>query len=186
MGRTAGFSVYPQQDISLPGKMICGVMMLIGGSPLSTAGGIKVTTIFLIVLVIISYFRGKRLAPFKRLYSYDMVAKSMSLVYAVVIFLLLAFFGLVAFGAKNLTSLSEELKENLAAAYLYEVFSCFNNVGFATGLTSHLSVGSRLILCLLMLIGHVGPMTFFQLFQNNLDKNAIVHYSFVEEDILIG
>ena len=65
--RTSGFSVYAQQDISLPGKLVCGIMMLIGGSPLSTAGGIKVTTIFLIVLVIVSYFTGRRLAPFKRL-----------------------------------------------------------------------------------------------------------------------
>ena len=184
--RTSGFSVYSQQDISLPGKLVCGIMMLIGGSPLSTAGGIKVTTVFLIVLVIVSYFTGRRLAPFKRLYSYNLVAKSMSLVYVVVFFLLLAFLGLVGFGVKDTTGMSEGLKENLVSAYLYEVFSCFGNVGFYTGLESHLSVGSRLILCLLMLVGHVGPMTFVQLFQNNLDKNAIMHYSFVEEDILIG
>ena len=184
--RTSGFSVYAQQDISLPGKLVCGIMMLIGGSPLSTAGGIKVTTIFLIVLVIVSYFTGRRLAPFKRLYSYSLVAKSMSLVYVVVFFLLIAFLGLVGFGVKDTVGLSESMKDNLVSAYLYEVFSCFSNVGFYTGIESHLSVGSRLILCLLMLVGHVGPMTFVQLFQNNLDKNAIMHYSFVEEDILIG
>ena len=184
--RTAGFSVYPIEQISVPGKMICGVTMLIGGSPLSTAGGIKVTTIFIIVLAIISYFRGKVLAPFKRVYSYNMIAKSMSLVYIVVAFLLLAFFGLVGFGAKDTATLSEAVKDNLVGAYLFEVFSCFGNVGFYTGLESHLSVGSRLILCLLMLVGHIGPMTFFQLFQHNLDKRQIMHYSFVEEDFLIG
>ncbi|MBQ6730384.1 MAG: hypothetical protein IJR08_00515 [Bacilli bacterium] len=184
--RTAGFSVYPIEDISVPGKMICGVVMLIGGSPLSTAGGIKITTIFIIVLSIISYFRGKVLAPFKRVYSYNMIAKSMSLVYAVVLFLLLAFFGLVGFGAKDTATLSAGIKDNLVGMYLFEVLSCFSNVGFQTGLEAHLSVGSRIILCLLMLVGHVGPMTFFQLFQNNLDKKATMHYSFVEEDILIG
>ena len=184
--RTSGFSVYAQEDISLPGRMICGIMMLIGGSPLSTGGGIKVTTVFLIVLVIISYFTGKRLAPFKRLYSYDMVAKSMSLVYIVVAFLLLSFFGLVLFGVKDAESLSSDIKDNIVSFYLFEVFNCFSNVGFHTGLESHLSIGGCLILCLLMLIGHIGPMTFLQLFQNNLDKKANVHYSFVEEDILIG
>ena len=184
--RTAGFSVYPIEDISVPGKMICGVVMLIGGSPLSTAGGIKVTTIFVIVLAIISYFRGKVLAPFKRVYSYNMIAKSMSLVYVVVAFLLLAFFGLVGFGAKDTASLTSDIKDNLVGMYLFEVFSFFGNVGFHTGLESHLSVGSRIILCLVMLVGHIGPMTFFQLFQNNLDKKQIVHYSFVEEDFLIG
>ena len=184
--RTAGFSVYPIEEISVPGKMILGVTMIVGGSPLSTAGGIKVTTIFIIVLAIISYFRGKVLAPFKRVYSYSMIAKSMSLVYIVVGFLLLAFFCLVGFGAKETATLSENMKSNLVGSYLFEVLSCFSNVGFQTGLESHLSVGSRIILCLLMLVGHVGPMTFFQLFQNNLDKKPIVHYSFVEEDILIG
>ena len=185
--RTAGFNTYPQEDITLPGKMICCVMMFIGGSPLSTAGGIKVTTVFIIVLTIISYFRGRRIPAFKRRYSDDLVAKSMSLVFVVFAFVLAAFLGLVLFGIKNnAEGLSPSIKRNLVSYYLYEVFSCFGNVGFYTGLEPYLSVGSRIILCLLMLIGHLGPMAFFQLFQNHLDKKANVHYSFVEEDFLIG
>ena len=187
--RTAGFSVYSQSNISLPGRMICCVMMLIGGSPLSTAGGIKVTTIFIIVLSIVSYFRGKRVSAFKRRYSYNMVAKSMSLVFIVVTFLFVAFIALSLFGTKKVAGyeLSDHIHEDdLVAFYMYEVFSCFSNVGFYTGLEPCLSVGSRLVCCLLMLVGHLGPMAFFQLFQNHLDKNANVHYSFVEEDFLIG
>ena len=185
--RTAGFNTYPQEDITLPGKMICCVMMFIGGSPLSTAGGIKVTTVFIIVLTIVSYFRGRRIPAFKRRYSDDLVAKSMSLVFVVFAFVLASFLGLVLFGIKNnAEGLSPSIKHNLVSYYLYEVFSCFGNVGFYTGLEPYLSVGSRIILCLLMLIGHLGPMAFFQLFQNHLDKKANVHYSFVEEDFLIG
>ena len=186
--RTAGFSVYQQESISLPGRMICCVVMLIGGSPLSTAGGIKVTTAFIIVLSIISYFRGRRISAFKRRYSYNMVAKSMSLVFVVVTFLFVAFISLVLFGTKKVDGyeLSGTIKKDVVSFYMYEVFSCFSNVGFYTGLEPFLSVGSRLVLCLLMLVGHLGPMAFFQLFQNHLDKNANVHYSFVEEDFLIG
>ena len=186
--RTAGFTVYPQDQISLPGRMICCIMMFIGGSPLSTAGGIKVTTIFVIILSIISYFRGKHVSAFKRRYSDAMVAKSMSLVFTVIVFLLLAFIAIVSFDLKkdHLELLSENLKGDLVSFYLYEVFSCFGNVGFYTGLEPHLSYGSIIILCIVMLIGHLGPMAFFQLFQNNLDKNANVHYSLVEEDFLIG
>ena len=186
--RTAGFSVYPQDQISLPGRMICCVMMLVGGSPLSTAGGIKVTTAFIIVLAVVSYFRGKKISAFKRRYSYDLVAKSMSLVFVVIAFLFLAFAGLVAFGTRNVEgyTLSENIEKDKVSFYMYEVFSCFGNVGFQTGLEPCLSVGSQIILCILMLVGHLGPMAFFQLFQNHLDKNANVHYSFVEEDFLIG
>ena len=186
--RTAGFSVYPQDEISLPGRMICCIMMLIGGSPLSTAGGIKVTTAFIIVLAVISYFRGRRLSAFKRRYSYDVVAKSMSLVFAVVGFLLVAFVVLVGFGTKNVEgyTLSENIAKDKISFYIYEVFSCFGNVGFQTGLEPCLTPGSQIVLCILMLVGHLGPMAFFQLFQNHLDKKANVHYSFVEEDFLIG
>ena len=186
--RTAGFSFYPTEQISLPGRMICCLMMFIGGSPLSTAGGIKITTIFVIVLAIVSYFSGKRLSVFKRRYSDDLIAKSMSLVFIVVFILLLAFIGLSLFGIKEVDgyTMSDNVKDNIVSYYLFEVFSCFGNVGFFTGLEPCLSVGSRIICCLLMLLGHLGPMTFFQLLQNHLDKNANMHYSFVEEDILIG
>ena len=186
--RTAGFSVYALNEISLPGKMICCVMMFIGGSPLSTAGGIKITTVFIIVISIASYFRGKRLSMFKRRYSDEMVAKSMSLVFVVFAILLFAFIGLTFFGTKEVEGypLDENIKSNLVEYYLFEIFSFFGNVGFYTGLESHLSIGSMIILSLLMLLGHLGPMTFFQLLQNHLDKNANVHYSFVEEDFLIG
>ena len=186
--RTAGFSFYPPEQISLPGRMLCCVMMFIGGSPLSTAGGIKITTIFIIVLSIVSYFRGKKISAFKRRYSEDLIAKSMSLVFIVVGLILIAFIGLVIFGIKDVNgyTMSENVKDNIISYYLFEVFSCFSNVGFFTGLEPCLTVGSKIVLCLLMLLGHLGPITFFQLFQNHLDKNAIVHYSFVEEDFLIG
>ena len=186
--RTAGFNIYPQDQISLPGRIVCCIMMLVGGSPLSTAGGIKITTAFIIVLAIISYFRGKKLSAFKRRYSYNLVAKSMSLVFIVVAFILISFLVISLFGTKEVKGyeLSETVKNDIVSFYLYEVFSCFGNVGFYTGLEPFLSVGSRLVLCLLMLVGHLGPMAFFQLFQNHLDKNANVHYSFVEEDFLIG
>ena len=82
--------------------------------------------------------------------------------------------------------INADLKRQEVEYYLFEVFNFFGNVGFITGLESYLSIGSKIILCFLMLLGHLGPMTFFQLFQNHLDKNSNVHYSFVEEDFLIG
>ena len=186
--RTAGFNIYPISELSLPGRMITCIVMFIGGSPLSTAGGIKVTTIFVIIMSIISYFRGKSTSMFKRRYSETMIAKSMCLVFTVFFLLIIAFLGLVLFGTTNVEGyqMDENVEANINEYYLFEVFSCFGNVGFFTTLEPCLSIGSKIILCLLMLFGHLGPMTFFQLFQNNLDKNTNVHYSFVEEDFLIG
>ena len=186
--RTAGYHVYPISEISLPGKIICGVMMFIGGSPLSTAGGIKVATIFIIFISVISYFRGKRIAAFKRTFSDTIVAKSMTIVFIVVFFIVLAYIGLALFGITEVNgeSISPEFESNVMGLYFFDAFSFFSNVGFYTGIEPYLSIGSKIILCVLMLIGHLGPMAFFQLFQNFLDKKANVHYSFVEEDFLIG
>ena len=186
--RTAGYSVYPISEISLPGKMICSLMMFIGGSPLSTAGGIKVTTIFIIIISIVSYFRGKRIPAFKRNFSDNIVAKSMSLVFVVVTIIVVSFILVSLFGVREIKgyTMNEAAKEDLLGLYLFSCFSFFGNVGFYTGIEPYLSVGSKIVLCFLMLLGHLGPMTFFQLFQNHLDKNSNVHYSFVEEDFLIG
>ena len=186
--RTAGYSVYSQADLSLPGRMICAVMMFIGGSPLSTAGGIKVTTIFIIMTSIISYFSGKRLAPFKRVFSDTIISKSMTTVFLVVTIIMVAFVAIGFFGIVEIEghTINPKLEEDLYGMYLFSVFSFFGNVGFYTGLEPFFSVGAKIVLCFLMLLGHLGPMTFFQLFQNNLDKKASVHYSFVEEDFLIG
>lgn len=186
--RTAGYSVYPIHQISLPGRMICAVTMFIGGSPLSTAGGIKITTAFIIVVSIMSYFRGRKLSAFRRNLSDTVVAKSMTIVFIVVTGIILAFVLLAAFGVQQIEgyALSEDMKSDLIGIYLFEAFSFFSNVGFFTGIEPFLSTGSKIVLCFLMFFGHLGPMTFFQLFQNNLDKKAGVHYSFVEEDFLIG
>ena len=186
--RTAGYSVYPISEISLPGKMICSLMMFIGGSPLSTAGGIKVTTIFIIIISILSYFRGKRLPAFKRNFSDTIVAKSMSLVFIVVTIIVVSFILVSLFGVREIKgyTMDETVKEDLLGLYLFSCFSFFGNVGFYTGIEPYLSVGSKIVLCFLMLLGHLGPMAFFQIFQNHLDKNSNVHYSFVEEDFLIG
>ena len=186
--RTAGYHVYPINEISLPGRIICGIMMFVGGSPLSTAGGIKVTTIFIIFISVISYFRGKRIAAFKRTFSDNVVAKSMTIVFIVVFFIVLAYIGLALFGVTKINgeAIDPLLESNLIGLYFFDAFSFFCNVGFYTGIEPYLSIGSKIILCILMLIGHLGPMAFFQLFQNFLDKKANVHYSFVEEDFLIG
>ena len=186
--RTAGYSVYPQSEISLPGRMVCAFMMFVGGSPLSTAGGIKVTTLFIILVSIFSYFRGRRLSAFKRNFSATIVAKSMTVVFLVIIFIAVAFVMISLFGVEEIDGhiLNPNIKADLESWYLFSTFSFFANVGFYTGLEPFFSTGSKIVLCFLMLLGHLGPMTFFQLFQNNLDKKANVHYSFVEEDFLIG
>lgn len=175
--RTAGFASFDQGNMSLVGKVTSCALMFIGGAPLSTAGGIKITTIYMIALAMISYFRGRRVSSFKRVYSLGMVVKAMSLLLIALIVILLAFLGMYGFeytqGFKS---------EDIA----FEVFSAFGTTGLSTGITTSLSFGSKIILVVLMFLGRLGPMTFFQLFQSSMTKEASTHYQYVEEDFLIG
>lgn len=69
---------------------------------------------------------------------------------------------------------------------IFEVFSAFGTVGLSANLTPSLSMGSKLILCALMYIGRLGPMTMFSVFSKNINMESKLHYELVEEDILIG
>ena len=184
--RTAGFATYNQDSISMVGKAISCLLMFIGGSPLSTAGGIKTTTAFMIVLAMFSYFRGSEVTAFKRTYSTNMIVKAMSLVF-IGLFIVSVGYLIVVACENNRDAISElHLSSEKNTTIIYEVFSAFGTVGVSTGITPALSVGSKIVLCFLMFLGRLGPMTFLQIFQLNMDKKRNLHYQYVEEDFLIG
>ena len=181
--RTAGFATYNQDNISMTGKIISCMFMFIGGSPLSTAGGVKTTTAFMIFLAMFSYFRGKQVTAFKRRYSSNMIVKAMSLVFLGMFAIIIGFLFVSAFEGNRLNGVFNTDK---STAIVYEVFSAFGTVGVSTGITPALSAGSKIVLCLLMFLGRLGPMTFLNIFQINMDKQQNLHYDYIEEDFLIG
>ena len=183
--RTAGFATYNQDEISLVGKVIGCFLMFIGGSPLSTAGGIKTTTAFMIFLAMFSYFTGRQVTAFKRTYSSNMIVKAMSLVFLGLGAVLVGFLIICTFESKlDVDALG--FKSEWTTIIFYEVFSAFGTVGVSTGVTPYISLGTKIVLCLLMFLGRLGPMTFLQIFQANMDKKRNLHYDYVEDDFLIG
>lgn len=183
--RTAGFATYNQDNISVVGKAFSCIFMFIGGSPLSTAGGIKTTTMFMIALAMFSYFRGKQVVAWKRVYSANMIVKAMSLFFLGLFAIVTAFLFIYTFESR-LDLVAIGLSSDKPMALVYEVFSAFGTVGVSVGVTPYLSVGSKIVLCFLMFLGRLGPMTFLQIFQSNMDKKQNLHYQYVEEDFLIG
>lgn len=177
--RTAGFATYDQENLSLGGKVISCLLMFIGGSPLSTAGGIKTTAIFMIILAMFSYLRGKRVAAFKRSFSSKQVIRAMSLAFVSIFVILTCYCGIYFI---------EDALPNGASTdnLFFEVFSAFGTVGLSANLTPELHYGSKLILCLLMFLGRLGPMTMFSIFSRNIDKEDDSHFKYVQSDILIG
>ena len=176
--RTAGFANFDQNSLSVAGKTISCLLMFVGGSPISTAGGIKTTTLFIIVLCLVRFLQGKNITAFKRYYSRTSILKAMTLVFLSIFNVFVSFIILRSLeNGKPLAS-----SENV----IFEVFSAFGTVGLSTGLTPNLEVGSKIVLIILMFFGRLGPITLFQLFQTEMDGEENVHFKRVETDVIIG
>lgn len=183
--RTAGFSTVNQDDLSFLSKLFSCLLMLIGGNPLGTAGGIKTTTVYIIVLAMSCYLAGKKVTSFYRRYSPNVIVKAMSLFLIAIATIFISFVAIYALESQlDLNTLN--INSTRSTSILFEVFSAFGTVGLSIGITPHLSAGSKIILALLMFVGRVGPITFFHLLNKKIHFEDSSKVQFVEEDFLIG
>ncbi len=146
--RTAGFNT---QDLTLmdeSGTALMIILMLIGGSPSSTAGGLKTVTFAVLFLSAITVFSRKNdVQCFKRRISEESVRNAGAVLF---MYLVLCFFsGIVLSKIENLPLLT----------CLFETGSAIGTVGLTLGITSKVSLLSRIILMLLMFFGRVGGLT---------------------------
>ncbi|GAA0718328.1 TrkH family potassium uptake protein [Clostridium malenominatum] len=171
--RTAGFNSISTADMSTAGKFLTIILMFIGGSSGSTAGGIKVTTAGLLVLTVLSIVRGREDTEiYKKRISKDTIYKSLAIT---VISL-----GLVIF----VTMVLSITETGVSLEYLlYEATSAFATVGMTLGLTTELSFTGKAIIVFTMYAGRVGPLTLFLALSRRKVSNNI---KYPEEKILVG
>ena len=147
--RTAGFNTVDYTLLREPTQLLTMLLMFIGGSPASTAGGIKTVTFFVLVASAWSMVRGLgELSAFGRRVAVGTVVKAGSVA--------LLSSGLVV-GALFLLTLTESLP---LMTTMFEAFSAFGTVGLSLSATFDLSIPGRLIIILLMYLGRIGPLTF--------------------------
>lgn len=170
--RTAGFNSISTDGMSMAGKFLTIILMFIGGSPGSTAGGIKTATIGIVVLTIISIVQGKEDTEiFGRRLAKDAVYKAMA------VFMM----GLaIVLGVTMILSITETASLEYI---LYEAASAFGTVGITLGLTPQLSVIGKIVIIITMYLGRVGPMTVVLALASKKRKN---NYKYPEDKILIG
>lgn len=176
--RTAGFACFDQAKLSAQGKTLSDLLMFIGGSPIGTAGGIKTTTLFMIVLSFVRFVQGREIIAFNRKFTRISIIKAMSLVFLAIGIILVSYMGVMAFENGNPAANSEDV--------FFEIFSAFGTVGLSVNLTTTLSTGSRIIIIILMFFGRLGPISLFQIFQQNIDKEETRHFKYIETDVIIG
>ncbi len=170
--RTAGFDTYPTAQLSTPAQLIIIFLMFIGGSPGSTAGGIKTTTFAAILLKTVGFFRGKdELSFLEKNISEASFRKSVA-VLALSLFTIFLGIFFLQFSDPFLP-----FKD-----IVFEVFSAFGTVGLDLGISSVLSFWGKMIVIFLMYAGRMGIVTIM----STVLKRKNILYTYPCEDIIIG
>ena len=146
--RTAGFNTTDLTKLTRPSQAIMIFLMLVGGSPGSTAGGLKTTTIAVLILHAFACFRRKEdVCAFGRRIDNSVIKNAATIV---MMYITLFFIG----GVSICT-----IEKLPLVASLFETASAIGTVGLTLGLTPKLSLASQIILIVLMYIGRVGGLT---------------------------
>ena len=171
--RTAGFAAVDQALLTDAGKAVSIVLMLVGGSSGSTAGGVKTVTMVVLVLFLAARARGRStVSVFKRTIPDAQVLDAMTIVSIVV--------GLAVFGAVFISATSPVSFVDAA----YEAVSAIATVGLTAGATGNLSIPAQLLMILYMYFGRVGVLTISLGFL--MGDRAEARFEYARTNLLIG
>ena len=173
--RTAGFYTINYEILRAPTKFLMIIYMFIGANPGGTAGGMKTTTIFIIIYGIISDLRGN-----KDINIFDRHIHKSNFIRAVTIMMM---YMLTLFAGVTIISCVESMP---FLDLLYEATSAIGTVGLSTGITTSLSSISRVVIIALMYIGRLGPVTVGMGLLRKNSINADVRIKYPVTDIIVG
>lgn len=169
--RTAGFNTTNFSDMSEVGKAITIILMFIGGSPCSTAGGIKTTTVAILIISCIAMYRRQNEPHiFYRKIKIQTIKNAITIfVSYLVVFITV---GCIICKIENITLLES----------IFETSSAIGTVGLSLGHTPFLSNISRVLIIFLMFFGRIGGLTFIYAIIPSLNDNS----RYISEDIQVG
>lgn len=172
--RTAGFNSLNMPCLTSISTLVIIFLMFIGGSPGSTAGGIKTTTISVLLITVYSWIKGKEnIDVFHRRIGYNTLKKSITITILTILLILLDIF---------ILSLTET---GTFKQIVFEVFSAFGTVGLTMNFTPLLSTVGKIVIITAMYIGRLGPLT-IALAISKQTFSSEGKYQYPEGDILLG
>lgn len=178
--RTAGFNTIDHAAAADGTNFLTTLLMFIGGSPGSAAGGVKTTTFALIVLLAVSRLRGHEAVNLTgRSIPPETVQRAVGLVALAAVAVTAAILLLAV------TEATGPDRQGRFLAITFEAFSAFNTVGLSMGATDDLTTTGRWIIIVMMYVGRVGPLTAASaLGRSRFIRSRVVRYSY--EDVEIG
>ncbi|MEN1759598.1 TrkH family potassium uptake protein [Anoxynatronum sibiricum] len=173
--RTAGFNTIDTAGLTTSSQLLTVILMFIGGSPASTAGGIKTVTFGVMLIMAVSVIQGREnVEIFRRKIPFDIVNRAVTILVIGLLMVVIVTMGL---------SILEPQFSFMEV--LFEVTSAFGTVGLSTGITSLLSTPGKVLLIITMFAGRVGTLTIaFALASRQSQYQNLVHYA--EERVMVG
>ena len=172
--RTAGFNTVNLNALHPHSIYMIVLMMFIGASPGSTGGGVKVTTLAVLLQSVTATLKGKYEVEF-----FERRVPSATIVKSIAIFII----SLIIVSGGILIMLRIEPDKNFLALF-FEVTSAFGTVGLSLGITPFLSVLGKIVMSIIMFVGRVGPLTLVLAIGSRAVIPSKVEYP--EGKILIG
>ncbi len=173
--RTAGFNTVDISSLSDASKLLMILLMFVGGSPGSAAGGIKTVTLAVLTLVVYSAFRRyPQVQAFRRAIRPVVVGKAVTVVLLYVSVIFLVIFAL---------SITERSRGLDLFDLNFEVVSAIGTVGLSAGITPKLSDPGKILLIVTMLIGRLGPLSLLAAMTFN---QKIAKYEYPSEPLIVG
>ncbi|KZT91076.1 Potassium uptake protein TrkH [Lactiplantibacillus plantarum] len=175
--RTAGLITMPTQGLQAGSLLVIMILMFVGGTPGSTAGGIKTTTFGVLMFQSIAQLRGRRDVEFShRRFSQENINRALMLIFLASIVLTVA---------TLILTQTEKIPKGFGLEYvLFEVLSAFGTVGLSLGLTPNLTLIGKIVIMMLMFIGRVGIFTSLYALSRRQARVNLIRYP--AENILIG
>lgn len=171
--RTAGFATIPQENLTTSSSVVCIVLMLIGGSPVGTAGGIKTVTVAVLFTAAYATIRNRNeVSMFNRNLSRRALSKAVAVTGMAFVIVFLA------------TILLGAVTDAPALDVIYETVSASATVGLSRGLTTQLNLWGKLILIATMYFGRIGPISLAIAF--SLTKESENNIKNPTEEISVG
>ena len=176
--RTAGYSTIDMASMKDASAMIMILLMFIGGSSGSTAGGVKITTIAVAILAIHSTIYGKKdIEIFQKRISFSVIMKAISIIG-------IAFSVVVV--VSMILSIVEASNDFSYVDILFESVSAFGTVGLTRNVTPFLSAFSKIVISVTMFIGRLGPLTIALAIASRQNNRRVGNYTYPEGKIIIG
>lgn len=179
--RTAGFNTLPVDTLANSTLFVLALFMFIGASPGSCGGGVKTTTMTLVILSIFNRFKMREhVNIFYRRIPDATVSRMISIIFfsitAIIVFTVLL-------SISEIPQLPHTRTRGQFLEILFEVISAFGTVGLSTGVTSALTSVGKILITILMFIGRLGPLTVALAIGGRSTEPS---FKYLQQDVMVG